>query len=295
MGRHVAQGQTLVNGLVGLAIVEMMSKRVEDWCQQPGAPNLYWALTWLPQPVVDMSPGVEFEMNAVYLSYPDLRNLDTAKRSPDEWRELLEKMVDRTVRWGGTQGSMPPQLVATAAALRGYPMAKRALIAWGRSAAEVEAMPVAQVIMIYTTATYEELRDDVFKWFAMPYPEARGWAAEAETSLRGAALENREVLPIAGVLLPATEAVRLAQVRRDRTIAMLRIIEAIRLHGAAHERRLPDVLAEIKEVPVPTDPMTGKPFLYQRAGGTAILESPPVAGRSQKHNGVRYEIEFARP
>jgi len=294
LGRHVAQGPCLVTSLVGLAIAGIMSKDMEDWAQEPGAPNLYWALTWLPRPLIDLRPGIEGEMDAVYLSYPDLRNLDTARHSPDQWRELLDKTVERIYRWQGTESSVPRPLITTAAAIRGYPMAKRALVAWGRPAAEVEAMPVAQVIMIYTMRTYDELRDDVFKWFAVPYPKGRAGAAEADKDLRRASLEGREALPIAGMLLPAVQAAHLAAVRGDRTIAMLRVVEAIRLYGAGHEGRLPDNLAEIKEVPIPADPITGKPFLYQQSDGTAILESPYIPNYPQKHFGIRYEIKFAQ-
>jgi hypothetical protein len=294
LARHVGQGQTLIHGLVGLAESGIMSKRVEDWAQTPGAPNLYWALTWLPRPLIDFRPGLEAELSMIYLSYPELRNLESAKYSAERWREMLEKTVDRMLRWSDGRGELPRSLVSTAAALRGYPMAKRALIAWGRPAAEVEAMPVAQVIMIYTMRTYEELRDDIFKWFAVPYPEGRAGAAEAEQSLQRAAREWREALPIASLVLPAIESARFAELRAERTIAMLRIVEAIRLYGAAHERRLPDELAEIKDVPVPADPVTGKPFLYQHTYGTAILESPPIPGKPQKDFGVRYQIQFAK-
>ncbi len=185
-------------------------------------------------------------------------------------------------------------MVSTAAALRGYPMAKRALVAWGRPAAEVEVMPVAQVIMIYTMRTYEELRDGVFKWYGAPYPEGRAGAAEADNDVRRATQEGREVLPIAGLLLPAVASAYYAEVRNERRIAMLRIIEAIRLYGAAHEGRLPDDLAEIKEVPIPSDPITGKPFVYQQSSGTAVLESPYQPGRPQRSFGIRYEIKFAQ-
>jgi hypothetical protein len=295
LARHVGQGSTLVNALVGVAASGMISKRVEDWVQQRGSPNLYWALTWLPRPLIDFRPGLEAELSMVYLSYPELRNLESAKYSAEQWREMLEKMVERILRWSDGRAEFPRSLISTAAALRGYPMAKQALIAWGRPAAEVEAMPVAQVIMIYTMRTYEELRDDLFKWFAVPYPEGRAGAAVAVQGLQSASREWREALPIARVVLPAIETARFAEVRGERTIAMLRIVEAIRLYGAAHERRLPDELAEIKDVPVPADPVTGKAFLYQHTSGTAILESPPVPGKPQKDCGVRYEIQFAKP
>ena len=59
MGRHVAQSPCLVTSLIGWSINIIMSKDVEDWVQQPGAPNLYWALTWLPRPLIDFRPAME--------------------------------------------------------------------------------------------------------------------------------------------------------------------------------------------------------------------------------------------
>jgi hypothetical protein len=297
LSRHVAQGPCLVTSLVGLAIAGIISKDVEDWVQQPGAPNLYWALTWLPRPLIDLRPGVEGEMNAIYFfSCRDLRDVDTAKHSPEEWQRLLERTAEQVREWGvAIDSRVAKSQLTAAAAMRGYPMAKRALVAEDRPAAEVDAMPPAQVILIYIMHTYERLRDDVFKWFAVPYPEGRAGALEADRSLHDAIGQGREILPMAALLLPAIENARLSALRGDRTIAMLRAVEAIRLYGASHEGRLPGDLAEIKEVPAPADPITGKPFAYRLNGSTAILESPAIPGRSQKQFGVRYEIQFAKP
>ena len=43
-GRHVAEGPFLINALVGMAICNSMLDRLEELIEQPGAPNLYWAL-----------------------------------------------------------------------------------------------------------------------------------------------------------------------------------------------------------------------------------------------------------
>jgi hypothetical protein len=70
----------------------------------------------------------------------------------------------------------------------------------------------------------------------------------------------------------------MAEVRLDRKVAALRAVEALRLHVAAHDGRLPESLDQIKAVPVPADPMTGKPFEYRLDGESAVLTgraSPP--------------------
>jgi len=294
LARHVAQAPCLVTSLVGLANAEIMSKGVEDWVQQRGAPNLYWALTWLPRPLIDSRPGLEGEMDSIYFySCRNLRDLDRAKHSPEEWQKLLEKTVDEVRRWNDAFEGAGKSRLSAAAALRGYPMAKQGLVTEGRPAAEVEAMPPAQAVLLYSMHTYENLRDNIFKWLAVPCPEGRAGAAEAQKNLREAVAQGREILPIAAVILPMGENMQIASPRADRTITILRTIEAIRLYGASHEGRLPANLAEIKEVPVPADPITGQPFVYQLSGTTAILESPPISGRPQKQFGLRYEIRFA--
>ena len=55
------------------------------------------------------------------------------------------------------------------------------------------------------------------------------------------------------------------------------IVEALRLHAAAHEGQLPARLADIG-VPMPVDPVTGKPFDYDAEGATAHLRGPAPGG-----------------
>src|SRR5581483_5018598 len=50
LGRDVAHTPSLVCGLVGLAVSGIMLNRAEELIQLPATPNLYWALTDLPEP-----------------------------------------------------------------------------------------------------------------------------------------------------------------------------------------------------------------------------------------------------
>ena len=47
------------------------------------------------------------------------------------------------------------------------------------------------------------------------------------------------------------------------------------MHASANAGKLPASLDEIKVVPVPLNPATGKPFLYRVVDGRAELLSPP--------------------
>jgi hypothetical protein len=295
MARHVAQAPALINGLVGVTLADVMSKQLETLVQQPGAPNLYWALATLPQPLLDLRPGYEEDLAVVYLSYPELRDLDKKDYPADHWRQLLQQVVERQDQfwfWENWQRTAY-HLGTVASMLEGYPRAKRFLIARGRSPAEVEAMPVPQVVLLYTMRNYDELRDDVFKWVSFPYgdPKARRGIEEAERKIRDYS-SGREIIRFAEIEPPALEWLKRAEARMERDLAALKILEALRIYAAGHEGRLPGSLNEITEVPIPLDPLRGGPFVYRRQGDTAILESsfPP---NDAYPLALHYEIQIA--
>jgi hypothetical protein len=98
---------------------------------------------------------------------------------------------------------------------------------------------------------------------------------------------------LASLLMPALSNARGASVRSERRIAMLRVVEALRLHAAESGGKLPSSLDEIKAVPLPIDPVTGKPFGYKLTDGKATLDAPPPAGDKWETLGARYEISIA--
>src|SRR5213079_1627925 len=59
--RHLGEHPTLIGGLVGVAVAGMTVEPLEEMIGQPGCPNLYWALTNLPVPLVDSRKGIEAE------------------------------------------------------------------------------------------------------------------------------------------------------------------------------------------------------------------------------------------
>lgn len=272
----------------------MMAKQVETLIQQPDAPNLYWALATLPHPLIDFRPGYEGEFASVYLSYPELRDLKDKSYSPDQWKQLLQKTNASFAKWFGAEftkwfGSESSRLFlgGVPSMLEGYPRAKRFLIAQGRTAAEVDVMPVPQVILLYTMQTYDDIRDEHFKWLSLPYAEARAGLVQAEKQLKDSVASGREIIPIAGMLLPALRSCKDAETRMSQQIAALEVLSAMRLYAATHEGKLPETLNDVTEVPIPLDPFRGEPFVYVRNDDTARLESPfPTS------NPLRYEIQL---
>src|SRR6185437_1307613 len=52
---------TLIGQLVGLAIANIALGVLEEFQQQPGAPNLFWAFADLPTPFIDLRKGMQGE------------------------------------------------------------------------------------------------------------------------------------------------------------------------------------------------------------------------------------------
>jgi hypothetical protein len=168
-------------------------------------------------------------------------------------------------------------LVFTALVARAYPEAKRRLLAEGRTAAEVEAIPAIQVVALYSYKLYQQARDDIFKWTGLPYHQGYKGIREANQHPRETWLKLKGGIPFAS-MLPAIESVYVVPVRLQRRLCVVQCIEAIRLYAADHEGALPASLEAITEAPVPVDPATGKPFAYKLDGSTATLSAPGPPG-----------------
>jgi hypothetical protein len=304
LGRNVANVPFLVCGLVGIAIEGIGNGPLLEFISSPESPNLYWALTELPEPLIDLRPAARFEMDFGPRMFPFIHNAETTDHSPQEWNRLLTRTLRDLKDTGGmptlfgsssaTGDAVAAGLTATAVGLAGYSQAKTRLIAEGMDRASVGKMAVGQVIAIYTERNYRRFADDWENLWQVPFAQsekvARRLSQKVEAARPFSGGENCEILPMVSLLLPALQASRQAQVRLDREVASLRVIEALRMYAAGHEGRLPERLEDIDQVPVPANPATGKPFLYRFAGATAILELPP-SDRVASGNR-RYEIQI---
>jgi hypothetical protein len=290
LAQDVATGPTLIQCLVGSAIAGLMSNQVQEFIQQPDAPNLYWALTDLPKPLVDYRSGWHGEMVLFYLVFPEFQNIEKKQLTPEQWRILFQESVQKAIKFGG--GDNDPKNTTFLGAmflLQKYPMAKELLVKSGWPADIVESMPVSQVVLVAGLRQYEEFRDEWFKWLNLPYPEAAKGLDSYDAKLREFTQSGQEIVPLASMLLPALFSAKKSEIKGERQIAALRVLEALRLYAADHNGRLPDKLDDITQVPVPLDPVYGKPFIYYLVEGKAILESPAAKGMSQK-DWLRYEI-----
>jgi hypothetical protein len=295
--RHVAAGQTVIHGLIGKAIAGLMSEQLRELIQQPGAPNLYWAICSLPRPIVDIRPGLDGEFDAFYLSFPKVRDLEKNIMSVEESRLLLEESTDHlneifkglAMQNPGTK--FETRFAALAVILADYPWAKKYLIDGGMAPEKIEAMPVAQVMMISIARHYDEARGDLFKWLYTSDPEALAGLTRFSADF-SRKMKTRDVFfSIENIFLPGLANVAIAKFTNEREFAALQTLEALRIYAAAHRGRLPDRLSDITEVPVPLDPTQNKPFYYHAEGNTATLESPNPPG-SPLDRYLKYEIRM---
>jgi hypothetical protein len=123
------------------------------------------------------------------------------------------------------------------------------------------------------------------KWTALPW-----WQAEAHRSRIAAGQDGDQLL-----LKLATNSTKLrqAQARLDQRIGLLRHVEALRMYAAEHGR-FPASLADVP-VPLPIDPVTGKPFDYRLEEGKAILRGSPPRGLEKfAAANVQYELTLRK-
>jgi hypothetical protein len=300
MAKHANQSPTMIAALVGVAIANQMADLVTDLIQVPGAPNLYWAITDLPQPFIDLRVSLQSERMLVSGLFSPLAEAGIDIRSTPLSNQQLQVVIEGMGHLfddGRSRETTSLRLALIGMTAKGYPEAKEFLLAQGMTAETVEAMPRLQVVLIFALAEYDRLFDEMIKWQGIPYWQARPGMAKADQGLREEKIKAGELgrIPLASYLIPAVQKVFFATTRLDRKLAALRSIEAIRLYAAGHDGKLPAALSEITEVPIPIDPVTGKEFDYKMEDGKAILSAPPPAGEQPRSgNYLKYELTLAK-
>ncbi|HUU20151.1 MAG TPA: hypothetical protein VMW72_23585 [Sedimentisphaerales bacterium] len=286
MGRGIAQGPTIIQDLVGIAVTARLLKEVEGLMQMPGSPNLYWALTALPDPMIDMHSSLEYEREMLFVEFPQLRNLENEVLSPAQVSDFMNKILTL----GGEMGDMPfKRLLPVGWVMMHYSDAKEYLARKGYSQERIEALPAGQAVLIYQKQEYLEMRDSLFKWFELPYSQAQPHLKKGEQRLNDHLSTKGIKVNLFCTLLPALARIGVLQARLDRNIALLRTVEAIRMFAADHSGQLPGSLTEITAVPIPADPMTGKDFIYRRIDARNARLEAPVAPEESKRRPV-YEL-----
>jgi hypothetical protein len=296
--RQIGEGPFLINSLVGIGCASQFADCVREMIEQPRTPNLYWALAVIPRPLIDLRKANEVEQGMVERQFPDLEDLERP-RSAEGWDQALvnvRKEMDRLRKLVGNAKPTKPGNAVTDPGSKSpdLPAARKYLVeVAGMKAAAVEAMPASEALLRYMSSFFHEFRDEVFKVGYLPPSSIRRKALVDDAERRIKDVPDTDAGLLTRWLLPAVHKVQLRGVLVQRLLAILQAIEALRMHAAAHNGTLPDKLDDVKVVPVPDDPGTGRPFEYQRDGGTATLISR-MPGEPPGQTAIRYRVTLRK-
>jgi hypothetical protein len=290
MTKHVGESPSLVTYLIGATIAHRMLVCVEELVQQPGASNLYWPLTDLPRPLIDLRRPLQGERVMVDAIFPEVRRAMQNPRSGPVPIQQLQVSLDKMAQF---ERRKEPIANAVAAATA-YPQARQYLLDQGLPAEVVGTLPVMQVVLMHALAQYDAWTEDLHKLNNLPYWEAHPRLQKLQEQRQAAGKGSRHEPPFIAPLFFNSHRIFMMQARLQRWVDLLRCVEALRLHAADHGGALPASLDDIHMVPIPIDPITGKAFHYTREGTRAIVQAGPPPGDAENdYTAVRIEITLS--
>lgn len=311
LARHLGEYPVESANYLGLSIGGLAVDTLEEMVQQPGCPNLYWALTDLPRPLVEIRKGLQGGCVSVETELRPLR----ADAVMSE--EALEKVVSRlsgVMGFGREQSGRAPRGVRASLSAR-IKDAERVQTARERLFASqrdnlIHRKSDKETVGTFTQRVLElaSIKDRIAKFSPLQVillDEKRQYEIQRDEGMKLLglapyqidALGSKKQERAAGLfadLLPRVIPARRGQARLEQRLALLRHVEALRLYAAEHDGKLPEKLADIT-VPLPIDPFTGKPFDYKLEGAGALLSGLPPRGEDKNSNGPsRYEVRIRK-
>ncbi|HEY7153581.1 MAG TPA: hypothetical protein VH575_06450 [Gemmataceae bacterium] len=286
LSRHLGEHPTLIGYLVAAAIAQITIAPLEELLEQPGCPNLYWALTNLPHPLISLEKSMEGERLLLQSEFHELDDrepmtadqINKAIAHIDKVRQLegrARQSKEKTRAWLNARIQDEKRVEA----------ARRRLSKYGIPTERLTRFPADQVILLDEKREYETRRDEAMKFMILPTWQVEKLAVRTKPSQEPALFAS---------LVPFLEKVRQAQGRLEQRIALLRHVEALRMYAAKHEGQWPEKLSDI-ELPLPVDPFTGKPFVYKSEGETAHLRgTPPRSYKEIPSFNIHYEITIRK-
>jgi hypothetical protein len=167
MARHLENDAVTIQALVAVSIDRLMLDELEQLIQQPGSPNLYWALTTLPRPMRNMQTVMQWDRGWLLATSPALR--DPSKMTRAQWDEVRES--SRAMKDAGAP--LPPieeQLT---------PASKEVLLRSGLSEEQIAAMEPWRANAISAIDEYWRLESEIWKCWMLPGKQAAEEHAQA--------------------------------------------------------------------------------------------------------------------
>jgi hypothetical protein len=285
---HLGDYPATTANLLGLAVAQRAVGTLEEMVQQPSCPNLYWALSDLPCPLVDLRNGIQGDRS---MTIAELAPLRDDVPMTDEQLERFVSRLSGKLGFAREQSGEAPRNLRTGLTARvkdgeKVRAARARLVAAGGAEELLAKFPPAQIILLDDRRDYEIRRDDAMKLLALACWQIDGMAGTAQPGNGGEGLFAE--------LLPDVVSCRREQGLLEQRIALLRHVEALRLFAADHDGHLPETLAQVP-LPLPFDPFTGKPFFYKVESTTATFRGTAPRGEEQNPCfNVRYEVTMRK-
>jgi hypothetical protein len=285
MSRHMGEHPTVIGDLVAIALASVAIEPLQEMLELPDCPNLYWALTNLPDPFISIRKGMDGERLMVELFFRGLDanvpmtadRMEQAIEELGKFDQLLGLDEKRKVK-GGLRAYVAKRTKNTKRVVE----ARNRLIASGLAEGRVKSFPPDQLILLDEARECQARFDDFAKRMVFP-----AWQVEEMTT--AFRKEVREPAYFADGFVPAQPLARQAQARLEQRFGLLRHVEALRMYAAEHHG-FPSKLSDVT-VPLPVDPFTGKPFSYESNGKTAhIRGTPPSDAKDNAALRLHYEI-----
>jgi hypothetical protein len=265
----------LIDALVASMVGQLFMEDVAAVMSRDDGPNLYWALATVPRPLLDAPAIVRRERGFFYFVFPQLRDPRKSNLTDAQWQQTLIDIL----RELSTEPPSKPELEKLQQRVA---QLNAALLPKARGMAGMDGASDAQAIATYAVAEMERWRDEREKWFDLPFWQGYRGLLETDRAIRE--MQAKEVNPNPLVTMePKTASWFARLIGPDRKAAALQTIEVIRAHG-----KVPAKLTDVTALPLPIDPTTGQPFLYEARDGGFTLISRVEGG--EPSDELRYEV-----
>ena len=149
LARHLGESPASAANRLGLTIADMTLDTLTEMVQQPGCPNLYWALTDLPCPLVELRKGAQGDRT---LADTELRTLREAALTDADMEEVVSRISGRA-GFARVQAGKPPRNLRAELAARvkdadAVSAARQRLIDAGVGKEAVAGFSALQVILL---------------------------------------------------------------------------------------------------------------------------------------------------
>jgi hypothetical protein len=274
---------TIIGSLVGIAVQSMAWDGAEEMIAQPGCPNLFWSIVDLPHPPFPIRRGLEGERMFLDAQFEPLLKSESPL-ADDQVAKLLscmDGMIETEMKKNTPKTS---DRIAKFAADNGRLAAACERLAMGgrMSPALVGKLSPTRAILADDYLHYVVQRDELMKYANLSYPQAMAGLAGVEKEIQA----TKADWMLAPLVIATVSRVKMAETRNAQRVAMLAVLEGLRLHAAGSGGELPATLDAVK-LPLPVDPATLKPFAYSVKDGVATLTGAKVGANPQRVYEIR--------